>query len=108
MQVLIAFVMMGLIGVAAVVLTAAAALIQFLPLLAVVLAVLGALRWWERRGHHRRVRFPASGRPAPPSPPIPPRLGGWLMVPVWVDPGGRAQRSPVIDGEVISVEEHDG
>jgi hypothetical protein len=76
MQVLIGFVIMGLIGVLAVVLTAAAALIQFLPLLAVALAVLGALRWWERGSHHRRARFPAVPRPAPPSPPIPPRLSG--------------------------------
>ena len=78
MQVLIGFVMMGLIGVLAVLLTAAAALIQFLPLLAVVLAVLGAPRWWERRGHHRRARFPASRRPAPPAstdPAAPRRLG---------------------------------
>jgi hypothetical protein len=108
MQVLIALVMMGLIGVLAVVLTAAAALIQFLPLLAVVLTVLGALRWGERRSHRRRARPPASRRPAPPPPPIPQRLGRWVMVPVWVDPGGRAHHRPVIDAEVISAEDHDG
>ena len=99
MQVLIGFVMMGLIGVLAVVLTAAVALIQFLPLLAVVLAVLGALRWWERRSHRRRAR---------PPPPMLPRPDGWVVVPVWLDRGGGVRRRPVVDAEVISVEEDHG
>lgn len=106
MQVLIAFIIMGLIGVFAVVLTVAAALIKLLPFLAVTLVLLGALRWWERR--RRPARQPVSARLAPPPPPIPPRLAGWMTVPVWVKPGGRPNRRPAIDVEVISVEEHDG
>ena len=113
MQLLIAVVVMGSIGVFAVVLTAAAALIQVLPVLAVVLIFLGALRWWELRRRPAAPRSTAACPPAfppvaPPPPPVPPRLAGWMMVPVWVDLGARTPRRPAIDVEVLSVEEHDG
>jgi uncharacterized iron-regulated membrane protein len=112
MQILIAFVVMGLIGVAAVVLVAAAALIRLWSLLVVVLVVVGAVRWWGRRGHTRTPPSPprphATPRPAPSPWPTMPRTGGWVLVPVWMDPSGRPQRRPDIDAEVISVEQHDG
>lgn len=114
MQILIAFVVMGLIGLVAVVLAAAAALIKFAPLLVGVLVVIGAVRWWERRGHSPVAPPPAPAhpqtlpRPAPPAPPMPPRPTGWVMVPVWMDPSGRPHRHPVIDAEVISEDQHHG
>lgn len=114
MQVLIALVMMGLIGVVAVVLVAAAALVRLLPLLIVVLVVVGAVRWFERPGRRRPAPCPpapprpiAAPRPVPPPWPPMPRPDGWVMVPVWI-PHGRAQHHPVIDAEVISVDEHHG
>lgn len=114
MQILIAFVVMGLIGLVAVVLAAGAALIKFMPLLVVVLVVIGAVRFWERRGDNPVApppappRPPAISRPAPPAPLIPPRPTGWVMVPVWMDPSGRPHRHPVIDAEVISEDQHHG
>jgi hypothetical protein len=106
MQVLIAFVIMGLIGVVAVVLVAAAALVRLLPLLIVVLVVVGAVRWWERsgRGPARQAAIPP---PAPPPWPTMPRPDGWVMVPLWI-PQGRGQHHPVIDAEVINVDEQHG
>ena len=115
MQILIAFVVMGLIGVFAVVLAASAALIQCLPLVIVVLAVVGAVRWWERRSHPRNPplpstppRVPAVSRPEPPPRPALPRPDGWVVVPVWLDRSGGVRRRPVIDAEVISVDEDHG
>jgi uncharacterized iron-regulated membrane protein len=109
-QILIAFVIMGLIGVLAVVLIAAAVLIRLVPLLILVLVVVGAVRWWERRTHRRAAPPlpPTIAAPVPPPRPTLPRPDGWVLVPVWVDPYGRPQRRPVIDAEVISVVEHDG
>src|ERR1700677_3033989 len=101
MQILIAFVVMGLIGAVAVVLAATAALIRVAPLLIAVVVMVGAVRCWERR----RLAVPA---PAPPAAPFLSRPSGWVFVPVWIDPAGRAHRRPVIDAEVISVEEHHG
>jgi hypothetical protein len=115
MQILTAFVIMGLIGAVAVVLVAAAALVRLLPLLIVVLVVVRALRWWGRRGHRRRAPSPPTPpRPitapgsAPPPWPTMPRPDGWVMVPMWLDPHGRGQHHRVIDAEVISVDEHHG
>ena len=88
MQILIAFVVMGLIGVMAVVLVAAAALIKFLPLLIVVLMVVGAVRWWERRRTRplpaTPPRPPAISRPTPLPQLMLPRPDGWVVVPVWL------------------------
>jgi hypothetical protein len=113
MQILIAFVVIGVIGVFAVVLVASAALIQCLPLLIVVLAVVGALRLWERRSHPRNTPWPptpaarprAIPPPAPPPRPTLPRPDGWALVPVWLNPAAR-QQHPVIDAEVISEQDH--
>jgi hypothetical protein len=115
MQILIAFVVMGLIGAVAVVLAATAALIRVAPLLIAVVVMVGAVRCWERRRLARRgPRAPAPPRPPAVPAPAPPaarflsRPSGWVLVPVWIDPAGRAHRRPVIDAEVISVEEHHG
>jgi hypothetical protein len=110
MQILIALVVMGLIGVLAVVLIAASALIRSLPLLIVVLVVVGAVRWWERCTHRGAAPAPPPtiAGPVPPPRSMLPRPDGWVLVPVWLDPHSRPQRRPVIDAEVISVDEHDG
>jgi len=115
MQIVIAVVVMGVIGLVAVVLVAAATLIRLLPLLMLVLMVVGAVRWWERRAGRRAgpyapapPRSSAIPRPAAPPPPTVRYPDGWLMVPLWIDPRGRAQRRPVMDAEVISVQDHDG
>jgi hypothetical protein len=74
MQILIAFVVMAMIGMFTVVLVASAALIQCLPLLIVVLAVVGSLRWWKRRSHPRNPPWPPTlaARPRAIPPPAPP------------------------------------
>jgi hypothetical protein len=114
MQILIAFVIMGLIGTLAVALIAAATLIRLLPVLIVVLVVVGAVRWWERRGDRQAPCRPAPPRPitaprsAPPPWPTMPRPDAWVLVPVWMAPRGRGPHHPVIDAEVISVDEHHG
>ena len=95
MQILIAFVVMGLIGVFAVVLAASAALVQCLPLVIVVLAVVGAVRWWERRSHprnppgrrHRRACPPSRDRHRRPGPRCRGPTGGWWCRCGWTDAG---------------------
>lgn len=114
MRILIAVLCMAMIGTVAVVLAAVQALITLAPLLIAALIVVGAVRFWERRG-----RAPVSAQPAPTHPaaiprPLPaaprvlPRPGGWVLVPVWMDSNGRPQRHPVIDAEVISEADHHG
>jgi hypothetical protein len=111
MQILIALIVMGVIGTVATILVATAALIQLAPLLIVALAVVGAVRTLQRR-HHRPLPAPPSavrpGRPRPTPPTLPPP-DGWVLVAVWGRPEDRVQhRPPVVDADVISVEEHHG
>jgi hypothetical protein len=110
MKVLLSFLLMGVIALFAAVLVAVQALIKLLPLLVAALLVVAAVRFWERRRRGPGVAPPAAPQPpalrpaAPPPQPLrSPPVGGWVLVPVWMDAAGRPQlRRPVIDAEVIS------
>lgn len=113
MQILIAVLVMGVIGVVATVLVAAAALVRLAPLLIVALVVAVVVRTIQRRGLRRLTASPPGAGP-PPLPrlaprtwPMPPRSDGWVLVPMWWLPERHLHR-PIIDADVISVEEHDG
>jgi hypothetical protein len=112
MKILMGFLCMGMLAMAAVVLVAVQALIKLLPLLVAALLVVIAVRFWERRRHASGVAPPAPPhppalrRPATPAQPVRPRpVGGWVMVPVWMPAAGQPQRRPFIDAEVISSED---
>jgi hypothetical protein len=113
MQILIALIVMGVIATVATILVATAALIQLAPLLIAALAVVGALRTLQRR-HHRQFPAPpgvlrrALPRPLTPTLPALPCPDGWVLVAVWGRPEHCVHRPPVVDAEVISVEEHHG
>jgi hypothetical protein len=112
MRILLGFLCMGVITAIAVVLAAVQLLIKLLPLLVVAGLVVVAVRAWERRGGPFGVVAPPVAQPpairqAPQTQtqtqPLP--LGGWVLVPVWMDAAGRPQlHRPVIDGEVITGE----
>jgi hypothetical protein len=111
MRILMGFLCMGVITAIAVVLAAVQLLIELLPLLVVAGLVVVAVRAWERRGRPSGVGAPPVAQPpairqAPQTRPLPPgALGGWVLVPVWMDAAGQPQlHRPVIDGEVITGE----
>jgi hypothetical protein len=110
MQIVIALIVMGVIGAVATILVATAALIQLAPLLIGALVVVGAVRRLQR-GRARPLPAPPSvlrpGRPR--SAPMLPCPDGWVLVAVWGCPECRVQhRPPVVDADVISVEDHRG
>jgi hypothetical protein len=109
MRILMGFLCMGMIAAIAIVLVAVQLLIKLLPLLVVAGLAVVALRAWERRYRPPGVAAapvaqPPAIRQAPDTRPLPPRpLGGWVLVPVWMDAAGQPQQHrPVIDGEVIT------
>jgi hypothetical protein len=108
-----AFLCMGVITAIAVVLAAVQLLIALLPLLVVAGLVVVAVRAGERRRRLSGVVAPPVAQPPairqPPQTqtrPLPPQpLGGWVLVPVWMDAAGQRQlHRRVIDGEVITGE----
>jgi hypothetical protein len=113
MQILIAVIVMGVIATVATALVAAAALLQLAPLVVAALVVLGVVHRWQRRRPLRpapsplSVSPPTAVRPAARARPVPPRPDGWVLVPMWWLPEHRTPR-PVVDAEVISVEENHG
>jgi hypothetical protein len=115
MQILIAVIVMGLIATVAVVLAAGATISRLAPLLIAVLVVVGVVRSLQRRRKPRPAPPPLPGviRPAPPQPVAPirptmPRPDGWMLVPMWWLPAQPVHRPPVLDADIISVEEHRG
>jgi hypothetical protein len=108
MKVLLSFLVMGVIALFAVVLVVVQTLIKLLPLLVAALLVVVAVRVWERRRRGPGVVPPVAPlalRPAanPTQPLRPAPVGGWVLVPVWMDRAGRPQpHRPVIDAEVIN------
>jgi hypothetical protein len=110
MQILIALIVMGVVGTAATILVATAAVIQLAPLLVASLVVVGVLRRWQRRRHRPRPAPRGDLRPALPwpSPPVSPCPDGWVLVAVWGRPECRVHRPPVVDADILSVEEHHG
>ena len=113
MRILAAFLCMSLIGVVATVLAIVSALIQMLPVILVLLAVFGGLRWWTRRAAGRTgVEVPARPPAVLTSPAARPRpIGaqptGWVLMPVWTPTPDAAARHHYIDAEIISEENHD-
>jgi hypothetical protein len=111
MQILIALVVMSVIGTVATLLIATAALIQLAPLLIAALVVAGAVRRLQRRRGRPLPAPPSVLRRARPrsSPPTLPCPDGWLLIGVWERPENRGpHRPPVVDAEIISVEDHRG
>jgi hypothetical protein len=112
MRILAAFICMSLIGVVATVLAVISALIQMLPVILIVVAVFGVIRW-RRRGAGRAsvhvnagpaVLTPPAAQPRP----FAPRPAGWVLMPVWMPASGVPERHHYIDAEIISEDnQHD-
>lgn len=109
MRILIAFVCMGFVGTVASALAFAQVLARTWPLAVVVVGIIVAVRWHDRR---RRAIAPPQALPAPiantssrplqSGQPVAPRPAAWVLVPVWMDPLDRqAPRHRVVDADVI-------
>ena len=112
MRILTALLSTSLIGVVALVLAVISALIQLLPVLVIVAAVFGVLRWRRRTADPARVdaksRTPAVlTSPAPRLRPIVAQATGWVLMPVWIPPDGHERRH-YIDAEIIRGDRHRG